>query len=345
MGAIYKMGVIGSGMMAHRRCKALLETNRVELVGVASKTKKNAEALAEKYNCRFSTIDYRELLSAQPDFLLVELPHSIQSEVVRWAIGEELHLLIGSCIAFSEDELHEIKRASTEKNLIIEGGFEARYKEVWKRSKQFIQSGDLGQITAIQSIACWSANVDSWYYSQKQSGGMPVTHMTYAFLNPLSWIFGPPLSVHAIANRIGEKKEGMVNEVSCVASLVYDNNIICSMLASYVNQTDAPTWKVVVLGTKGCLEIFPSEFGAGSLVLYRMNEIPLKVNFDGAPDAFLLQSEAFIDGLDGTVNGLQNSVIAGEGDVSTAAAIVKSIIEEKKITINQTNVFSYESES
>lgn len=330
----YRMGVIGSGMMANVRCGAFLETGRVKLVGIASKTKKNAETFARRYGCSFSTTDYRELSELNLDFLLVELPHKTQEEVVRWAVENDFHVLVGSCISLNTREIQHLKRASIEKNLVIEGGFEARYKEVWKQSKKYIQNGEIGEVTAIQSIACWSAKTDSWYYSQEQSGGMPITHMTYAFLNPLTWIFGLPKKVYAFANTIGEKREGMVNEVSCVASILYDKKIMCSVLASYINHTNSPTWKVVILGTKGCLEVFPAEFGGGSLVIYRENRTTHIENFDSSPNSFFVQANAFIDALEGTNSDLQNSVFSGEEDVITANAIVESIYEMKPIELS-----------
>jgi predicted dehydrogenase len=65
----------------------------------------------------------------------------------------------------------------------VEAGYEARYKAVWKQARQIIQSDRIGQLVAIRTVALFPANPESWYYNQATSAGMPLTHMTYAFIN------------------------------------------------------------------------------------------------------------------------------------------------------------------
>ena len=63
----YKVAVVGTGMMASIRTESFLATNRVELVGVASRKKSNADAVCAKWSCEFATDDYRDLDSVTTD--------------------------------------------------------------------------------------------------------------------------------------------------------------------------------------------------------------------------------------------------------------------------------------
>jgi len=329
----FRMAVVGTGMMAQMRTKALLDTGCIELVGVASKSEVNATTFGAKWLCSFTTTDYQQLTQCEPDMLLIELPHDVQSEVVNWALDNQFHLLIGSCIAMNSFELNRIKERSFQFNLLVEGGFEARYKAVWKKAKSIIQQGEIGEVCAVQSISCWAANTNSWYYSQEKSGGMPLTHMTYAFLNPLTWVLGMPKHVSAFSNTTGAIHAESVTELTCSVNIEYEKKVVCNVLSSYIHHPSAPSWKVFILGTTGSMEVFPSEFGGGSIIQYNANKAPLHLQFDDAEDPFLLQAKAFVEALSGNENTLQNSVSEGEKDVILAETIVESIHRKETLTL------------
>ncbi|MFA7242127.1 MAG: Gfo/Idh/MocA family oxidoreductase [Sulfuricellaceae bacterium] len=329
-----KLAVVGVGMMAHIRTRAFLETKKIQLVGVASRNADRAKQFAAQWGCGFSTDNYPELKHCRPDIILAAVPHRAQSQIVKWALEQKHHILIGSCMAMNTRELNRIRAQAKAHNLVVEGGFEARYKPVWKQAKQLIQSGKIGEICAVQATACWGANPDSWYYAQEESGGMPITHMTYAFLNPLTWIFGMPRNITARANAKGVQKPGMVKEVTCIASLEYDNQVLCNLLASYIHHPQAPDWRLYIHGAHGALEVLPGEFGAGELLHYAGGPEPQHMRFENAPDPFALQAETFIQAVNGGDNQLQNTPAQGAEDVQIASAIVKSIQKGKNIALD-----------
>jgi myo-inositol 2-dehydrogenase/D-chiro-inositol 1-dehydrogenase len=336
MGKKLRLAVVGAGMMAGMRTRALVETGDVVLVGVAARNAVNAKKLAELWDCPFSTDDYPALLQQEPDIVLVEVPHRLQDHVVCWALEHKLHVLVGSCMASSGAALASIRELAERHQRIVEGGFEARYKEVWKQARQFIASGALGEVAAIQASACWAARPDSWYYSQEESAGMPLTHMSYAFLNPLTWLFGVPQKIAAFANRKGIHREGMVREVTCSANLEYKNGILCQLLASYVQYPSYPSaWKLYVHGTDGALEIFPGEFDCGHLIHHTRHREPARMHFENADNPFSLQALAFVQAIRGEENRLQNSIDEASADVQIATAIVSSVTEGKTIILDR----------
>ncbi len=50
MGKIIQVGIVGSGLMGHRRAEAIKDTRGSRLVAVTDLDIKKAEALAQKYN-------------------------------------------------------------------------------------------------------------------------------------------------------------------------------------------------------------------------------------------------------------------------------------------------------
>lgn len=298
MPAPSKLAVIGAGMMAQRRVEAFLQTGRVEIGAFVSRRVDRAKEMGTRYHCPHAFDNVAELDNLPIDAILIEVPHDVQSNYVRWAANRSLPILIGGPLASSLKEGQELVALSQEKRVLIETGYEARYKEVWLDAKAIIQSGEIGTPIAVNSIALWPGNPESWYYSQVRSGGMPLTHMSYAFINPLRWLFGNPQTVSACANRRLNSAAGAVLEETCVASLTFPGDVLASMMAGYVAPPTLEAWGVTVLGTQGAIEIHPSELSQGYLVLHRRGEAVRK-DYADSEDAFVRQAHAFLDAMQG----------------------------------------------
>ncbi len=314
-----RIAVVGAGNLARVRTKALLATEKVMVCGVASRMLSSAQKFGNEIGCEKCFDDFKTLADTSPDAVLIEVPHGVQDDIVLWALGQGLHILIGGCLATSSIVAEKIIRAASSNRLVVEVGYQARYSALWEKAKRLITDGYLGQIVAVRSIALFAADPQSWYYQQHASGGMPLTHMTYVFINPIRGIFGDPLCVSAFANRIKQTGPGMVHEETCVANLIFDNDMVCSMTASFVKPGDVPGSSVLFLGTNGAMELFPSE---KSLTIYRGAHAETQY-CSSERDAFVVQAEVFLAALDG-LDERRNKPDDTVGDIRVAEAIVAS---------------------
>ncbi|MBN1205667.1 MAG: Gfo/Idh/MocA family oxidoreductase [Myxococcaceae bacterium] len=318
-----RFAVVGAGRMAHVRTRAMLATGQMHLCGVAARRRDSARRFAEEYGAGLYTEDYRELASWGLQALLVEVSHEIQDEVVRWGLEAGLHVLIGGCLARTESTARWICRAAHERGLVVEAGYEARYKAVWETAKRYVEGGALGRVVAIDSVALWPGDPTSWYYDQEVSGGMPLAHMTYTFVNPVRWLFGEPTHVSAFANRIKHTRGGLVSEETCTANLLFADDVLCNMVAGYVKAGAPSSWRVEIYGTQGSLEVLPTDMDPGRLRLFR-EEGAQEHGFEGAPNAFEAQAAAFCEAIRGQRGRCLNPPEATLGDVQIAEAISRS---------------------
>lgn len=314
-----KIAVIGAGNMARVRTRAILATGRAIISGVAARTLSSAQKFSEEIGCKEYFDDFRAVAETSPDAVLVEVPHSVQDEIVLWVLNQGWHVLIGGCLASSLDLAEEIRRVSEHKELIVETGYEARYNAAWEAAKRLTTDGSLGKTVAVRSIALYDCAPESWYYQQQASGGMLLTHMTYCFINPIRWILGDPLCVSALANRIKHTDAGMVEEETCVANLQFGNDVICSMTASFIKPGDVPGWSVLFLGTNGAAEISPLK---NTVTTYRDSGRERK-NFSSERDAFDIQAEVFLKAIEG-LDECRNTPGETVGDIRVAEAIATS---------------------
>jgi predicted dehydrogenase len=153
--------------------------------------------------------------------------------------------------------------------------------------------------------------------------------MTYAFINPIRWLFGDPLYVSAFANRVKQRADGKVDEETCLANMLFKNEVLCNLFAGFVKSGESPAWMLTVLGTEGTMEIFPSEMGSGALKIFREKE-QVHEGFEQAPNAFETQAQVFLDALHGD-NRCRNSPKNTLGDIRVAEAIVLSAREKRTI--------------
>jgi len=327
-----RLAVVGAGFMARRRVRAFLATGRVQVVGIAAHSLSSAQTLGAELDCDACYSDHRRLLEVAPDAILIEVPHQVQDAVALWAIEHHLPTLIGGPLASSVSGGAAILRQAEARRVLVELGFEARYKAVWRTARDWIQAQHIGRPIAIQSVALWSGNPESWYYRESASGGMPLTHMSYTFINPLRWIFGEPVCVSAFANRIKHTAPDQVQEETCVANLLFPQDVVCSMLAGYVKPGNADTWRISIVGSEGILELQPTEMENGNLRLHRGDKLT-ELDFSAAPDAFTVQADAFLDSIQGE-SRCRNTPRDGFNDLRVAAAIVTSAREHRSIDLN-----------
>ena len=63
---------------------------------------------------------------------------------------------------------------------------------------------------------------------------MPLTHLSYCYLNAVRWILGRPTTVSTMANRMRNTALGHVAEETCGALIGFENGAFASATASYI---------------------------------------------------------------------------------------------------------------
>ena len=326
-----RIAIVGAGGMARMRALALLASGKVGICAVASRHLSTAQAFAAEIGCATCFDDYRQLITVQPDALLVEVSHGAQDEITCWALEQRLHLLIGGVLATNTGNAQRILELSRRGRLVVEAGFEARYSALWIAAKAVLDSGHLGDLVAIRSIALWGGDPGTWYYRQQDSGGMPLTHMTYCFINPIRWLVGNPHAVSAFSNRKLHTAAGMLAEETCIANLLFDGDVLGSFTAGFVKPGNIPSWTAAFIGTRAAMELFPVDNGVGHMVLYHADHCERR-KLESAANPFELQAAAFLDALDGN-NECRNTPADTIDDIRIAEAIVASATQCRTIIL------------
>jgi predicted dehydrogenase len=326
-----RIAIVGAGGMARVRARALLSTGQVEICGVAARHVETARKFGVEIGCDDCFDDYRRLTDTHPDAILVEVPHETQDPIVLWALEQQRHVLIGGTLATSTQVARQIGELAQHHHLTVEAGFEARYSPAWEYAKELIDGGALGKLVTVHTLALWDGQPNTWYYQQQTSGGMPLTHMTYCFINPVRWVVGEVQAVSAFTNRKKHTAAGLVNEENCVANMLFEENVLCNMTAGFVKPAELPAWQATFICTQGALEVRPDEGGAGVAIRYGA-DTPETHDFRNGVNAFDAQARAFLGAIDGQAT-CRNSPQQTLGDIQVAEAIVTSAHEGKVVSL------------
>lgn len=327
-----RIAIIGAGYMARIRGKALLETGQAEIVGVASRSAETARAFAGEMGSPAWFDDYRRLVEVKPDAVLIEVPHAMQHPITRWALEQNLSVLIGGALAGSAAEGEEIRALADRKGLVVEAGFQARYQDLYETARGMIADRTLGQIVAVRSIALWGGDPASWYYHQQMSGGMPLTHMTYCFINPVRWLLGAdPLCVSAFANRKKHTAPELISEETCIANLLFPDDVLYSITAGFVKAGEMPAWAISIIGTEGTLEMRPADEAPGDMTHFQ-GDTARQMAFSHT--GFIEQFSTFLTALNGE-NHCRNTPAMTLPDLRTVEAIVESARTKRTVAMEE----------
>ena len=328
-----RIALVGAGNMARVRGHAFLDTGRAEICGVAARRTETAGRCAGELGCGVFFDDYRLLAESRPDAVLIEVPHRVQDEATMWALDAGYDLLIGGCLASSLENGKRIVDLADRGGRIVEAGFQRRYDPAWEEIRRLVTGGELGPPVMAVTMALWNADPDAWYYDQEASGGMPLTHMSYCYLNAVRWILGWPTTVSALANRKRNTAPVYVSEETCGALIGFENGAFASATASYIGPEGMPDPQPqFVCGEGGIQTNADNPPGTDSITVYREGRSEIRA-FENEPSSTVRQAHAFLDAIERRREA-RNPPIDALLDVEIGEAITISARERRTVTLD-----------
>ncbi len=298
-GDIKRIAVAGAGKMARSRGRAFLETGRAQICAVASRRLDAAAACAAELGCDVWFDDTCRLAETRPDAILIEVPHRAQDDITRQALEDGFDVLIGGCLASDPAAGAGIVELARAGDRVVEAGYQRRYDPAWVAIRDLVATRELGEPVLAVTMALWRPDADSWYCSQQASGGMPLTHMSYCYLNAVRWILGRPVTVAAMAHRRDEVNPDFVDEETCAALIGFESGATLSATASYRGPVGMHDPEARFLFTAGGLQVGGAAAADRDAITLLPDDGAAEVRtFPREPSAAVYQAQAFLDALE-----------------------------------------------
>lgn len=322
----HRIAVVGAGSMAHHRGQALLDTGRAQICAVASRRLAAARACGESLGCQVAFDDYRKIAQTGPDAVLIEVPHLPQDEITLWALAAGYDVFVGGSLAINSQTGARIAELAADKGCLVEAGFQRRYDTTWEEIHRLVHTCELGKPVMAATMALWRPPAGSWYADQHASGGMPLTHMSYCYLNAIRWILGVPTTVSALASTGTSAAVGGVEQETCAALVGFDTGAFVSATASYICPQGMTEAEPRFICSNGGIQVQEN-----TLIVFKGAESETRC-FEAEPSAFVRQAHAFLDAIESRAPA-RNPPADALLDLRIAEAIALSTREQRTVSL------------
>jgi predicted dehydrogenase len=144
--SVIKIGVMGCANIAARSVIPAIKGNAsFQLVAVASRDSKKAEALATEVGCRAIT-GYEHLLSADVDAVYVPLPTGLHDEWVSKCLEAGKHVFVEKSFGISYAATRRMAERAKQKGLVIMEDFMFLYHRQHAFLLKMIREGTIGRV-------------------------------------------------------------------------------------------------------------------------------------------------------------------------------------------------------
>ena len=257
-----KTGIVGIGRMGglHAFNIKYKLAGKLRLAAVCDLDEKKLEKYKDTSIATFT--DYKLMIDkGNIDAVVIATPHYSHCEIARYALSKGIHTLVEKPLAVDVlDAEKTIEEAKKHKDVLFMIMFNQRTNNVYKKAKEIIDSGELGDIKRANWI------ITDWYRSQsyynqggwrakwKSEGGGILINQCVHQIDIFQWLLGMPKTVLAKCKTVN-RNISVENDVT--AYFEYENGASAVLTAS---GHDIPgTNRLEIVGNNGRLIIKKSK--------------------------------------------------------------------------------------
>lgn len=150
---IYRLGIIGTGNIAHRFVPEARTVEGIEIVAVYNPRLSSAQSFAEKFEINFA-IDDVEVFMQTVDAVYIASPHETHVGYGRQMLSAGKHVLCEKPLCFSRREAEELFALAEKNGCIFMEAVKTAYCPGFQELLNVVNSGKIGQVVDVE--ACFS---------------------------------------------------------------------------------------------------------------------------------------------------------------------------------------------
>jgi myo-inositol 2-dehydrogenase/D-chiro-inositol 1-dehydrogenase/scyllo-inositol 2-dehydrogenase (NAD+) len=195
------IGLIGAGRagMIHARNFATRIPN-AKMIAVSDVAEESARQAVAELGISVWYTDWHELLANSAiDAVIVVTPTKFHCEIVTRAAEAKKHVLCEKPMAMNREECILMNEAAGANEVNLQIGFMRRFDASFKRAKELVDSGAIGQVITVKSLTHGPSTPQEWMYDISKSNG-PLAEVNSHDIDTLRWFTGSDAeSLYAIA--------------------------------------------------------------------------------------------------------------------------------------------------
>jgi predicted dehydrogenase len=281
-----RLGLIGAGWVANQHLEVIKEIEELQAVGITSRTRSKAEALANEYGIAVCADNLDQLVKdARPDALMVMVSEDQMFEVTAAAIKYGLPLFVEKPAGLLPEENRKLADQAEAAGILSMVGFNRRYYSIFHKGIKIIgEHGKLLGVAVEGHERMWRVRglnkfsdlvLENWIYANS-------VHT----IDLLRFFGGEVLDLKAITHKYLEPKGDQFAAVMELES---------GALGNYSAHWHSPGgWRVVLYGEGVTVEFKPLEAGRWTDRDFKTYEIEPDDDDKRFKPGFYQQMEAFL---------------------------------------------------
>lgn len=265
-----KIGIIGVGGISELHISGYLADSRCELTAFCDINEERLKYMGEKYGITRLYTDKDEMLKECPELDAVSVCtwNAAHAECTIAALNAGKHVICEKPMAMNAKEALEMKEVAQRNNKLLMIGFVRRYGKDAHVTKDFIDSGDFGEIYYAKATYLRRAGAPGGWFGNKQlSGGGPLIDLGVHVIDLARYLAGnpKPVSVYAatfkklgnrsnlkLTEKYGIETNNKVFDVEDLATALirFDNGFVVSVEASFSLNIKNDIGTIQLFGTK-----------------------------------------------------------------------------------------------
>jgi predicted dehydrogenase len=196
-----RIGIVGLGMGAFHA--NLISSGQVRGLALAAVADPNADKRAKFPGVAGFATAAEMFSSGAIDAVLIATPHYSHTALGIEALRAGLHVLVEKPISVHKADAERLLAAHTDKNRIFAAMFNQRTDPYHLKIREWIQSGQLGDVRRVQWTITNNFRTEAYYASGswratwKGEGGGVLLNQSPHNLDLFQWFFGQPVRVRA----------------------------------------------------------------------------------------------------------------------------------------------------
>lgn len=244
----YRIGVIGSGRIAHRFMPETKVVNGANVVAVLNPDSAEANAFAKEYGIE-AYVDFNSFAN-DVDVVYIASPHLTHYNYIKQSLLAGKHVLCEIPFTLSKDEALELYRLAEEKNLVLMEASKTAFCPAFGHIVTLIKSGIIGDVVDVKASLSKMVEPPARELELEQAGGAmnehgPLTIMAIIKLLGVDW---HDVDFHTKKeNGVDVYTKGVINYPHATSSFTLgigvktEGNLVISGTKGYV-YVPAPWW-------------------------------------------------------------------------------------------------------
>ncbi|MDF2672861.1 MAG: oxidoreductase [Clostridiales bacterium] len=189
----FKIGIIGTGMRTMFLVNEILKKEELEILAVSDISQHSMEQLCSSYEKEWDKyLDYRDLLNREDiDGVIIASPDYCHEEQAIAAFEAGLHVFLEKPIAVTLEGGKKVLEARDKSGKTLLIGFVLRYNKAYRKMKELIASGIIGEVKTGWVLHSVGAGSDwyfhDWHGTMANTGGLLLQKGSHDF-DIINWI-------------------------------------------------------------------------------------------------------------------------------------------------------------